>query len=903
MMNKEELFEKKLELYFHDSPDKPFILLTGKNHEKRAEEVSEKLGISYNRGKAPDVIASSMERYFLPKGAITKEELQVKFGQEPEFAHPLSGKKYDNIEPIDYKIFTKALDLAVEEISNKSFTSYYDKFLYIWRNMHSLLKKHTPAEYKRYWDVAPADTRFPNHTIFDHLDVTTAINAERVDGINLNNMTFFLLTIGPVQEYISQARKTQDLYWGSYILSYLTWKAIEKVAETFGPDSIIFPDLEGQPFCDLWLSQTAEGFNFKEDHMENLKTPTIPNRFFALLPTKNIEDIKGLRLEEVIKAEFERIGDYILNKLLPYNDEQKAIFEKQIKQFPHVYWVALPLENGSLDKADWEVQLDKIEAFMADEEISNIREFLKFINDQGEYPPNIGNIYGLLYSYVEKMMGARKGIRNFQQFEETGRKCSICGEYNAVVYRRTSSEDKLVKKGRSSFKLSLLKEQSAIIIGSRVSKIPYKYLNQGEGLCGACFTKRAAELYFRNILGSSNIEDSFPSTAEIALLDIVNNPDDKLQALLKDFKEASGDSFDWALLYEENLNEKYFEKYNYDVNRLTSLQEKLKKIDRVIKELGLNKRKYYALIKFDGDNMGQWLSGQLAPRILDMYHSKLVNNMPDDLKKVLLNKKRLVTPAVHVAISRALKTYSLNYVKSIVEEDNRGKVIYSGGDDVLALVNLDSLMDVMVGLRAAFSGHIDGKGQPDFTIDGGFVEYEDKIDILMGSMATGSMGVVIAHYKEDLKDVINAANRAEKQAKNTDGKDAFSIHLMLHSGKSYMATAKWAYSSFNNREGTIGILKEINSILNSGVVNISFIKKLQVYLQELDVTMLPEGIFNNELKRSILNSMDDTTAGNNKTEVVDKLYDLLSLLNLELGYENFMNILSILVFLNRRGEI
>src|SRR5690606_4307089 len=171
-------------------------------------------------------------------------------------------------------------------------------------------------------------------------------------------------------------------------------------------------------------------------------------------------------------------------------------------------------------------------------------------------------------------------------------------------------------------------------------------------------------LYFRNILGSSNIEDSFTSTAEIALLDIVNNPDDKLQALLKDFKEASGDSFDWALLYEENLNEKYFEKYNYDVNRLTSLQEKLKKIDRVIKELGLNKRKYYALIKFDGDNMGQWLSGQLAPRILDMYHSKLVNNMPDDLKKVLLNKKRLVTPAVHVAISRALKTYSLNYVKS-----------------------------------------------------------------------------------------------------------------------------------------------------------------------------------------------------------------------------------------------
>ena len=61
-----------------------------------------------------------MERYFTQRG-YKKEELQVKFGQEPEFAHPLSGKKY-NIEPIDYKIFTKALDLARRNI-NKSFTS------------------------------------------------------------------------------------------------------------------------------------------------------------------------------------------------------------------------------------------------------------------------------------------------------------------------------------------------------------------------------------------------------------------------------------------------------------------------------------------------------------------------------------------------------------------------------------------------------------------------------------------------------------------------------------------------------------------------------------------------------------------------------------------------------------
>ena len=212
-------------------------------------------------------------------------------------------------------------------------------------------------------------------------------------------------------------------------------------------------------------------------------------------------------------------------------------------------------------------------------------------------------------------------------------------------------------------------------------------------------------------------------------------------------------------------------------------------------------------------------------------------------------------------------------------------------------------MDVMVGLRAGFSGQINEKGEPDFNLGTGFVEHGEKVDMLMGHMATGSMGVVIAHYKDDLKDVISAVNNAEKRAKKTDGKDAFSIHLMLHSGKGYMATAKWCYPGFTDKEGTIGILKEINSILDSDAISASFIKKLSVFLQELDISTLPEGIFNNELRRSIMNSFDENLDGKLKMKISDKLYNLLRALNLELGYEDFINILFILVFLNRRVRI
>ncbi len=902
MSRREDLFDKKLSLYFHDSPDKPFILLTGKSHEKRAEKISEKLDISYSRGMASDIIASSMERYFLPKGANNDEKLQVRFEKEPEYVHPLSGKRYNNLENVDHTIFMEALDSAINEISEKKFDSSYLKFLYVWRFMNEILKKHTPLEYRRYWDLTPADTRFPNHSIFDHMQVTSSIDAEVVDGINLNNMTLFLLTISPVQEYIAQARKTQDLYWGSYILSYLTWKAIEKVAETFGPDSIIFPDLIGQPLSDLWLANTSDIFKFSDDKIQELKTPTIPNRFFALLPTKDIEDIKALKLEDVIKDEFLRIGNFVLDKLIHPDDAQKEIINAQLMQFPQVYWVALPLENGSIEKSDWEMQLERIQNFIDDEELASVRELLSFVKEKGEYVPNIGNIYGVLYSFMEKIMGARKGIRNFQQFEETGRKCSICGEYNVVVYRRTIREDELVENGKGSFKLSLLRNQRAVVLDSQNDEISHKYLNQGEGLCSICFTKRAAEIYFKNILGFADIEDSFPSTAEIALLDVINKADEELKSLLQEYKKTCGAMFDCALLYKENLNEKYFRKYNYNVNLLPDLKERLKKIDEAIKNLGLNKKKYYALIKFDGDDMGQWLSGQLAPEILEMYHSKLRDKIPDSFKEKFADKKRLVTPAVHLAISKALKTFSLNYVKKIVEETNWGKVIYSGGDDVLAIVNLSSLLDVMIGLRTGFSGHINEKGRPDFSVDAGFVDYGDRVDMLMGHLATGSMGVVIAHYKEDLKDVLSAVNRAEKLAKKTDGKDSFTIHLMMHSGSEYISTAKWNYSCFSNKEGTIGVLKEIASIIDSGEVSSSFVKKLEYYLKDLDVEKLPENIFDNELNRSIMRSINQNLSDERKAEVKDKLCNLLNSLKLELGYKNFMNILSILVFLAGKGD-
>jgi CRISPR-associated protein Cmr2 len=51
----------------------------------------------------------------------------------------------------------------------------------------------------------------------------------------------FLFTIGPVQSFIAQARKTHDLFAGSQIISELTGKSMEAVLQQGNGNSIVFP--------------------------------------------------------------------------------------------------------------------------------------------------------------------------------------------------------------------------------------------------------------------------------------------------------------------------------------------------------------------------------------------------------------------------------------------------------------------------------------------------------------------------------------------------------------------------------------------------------------------------------------------------------------------------------------
>jgi len=164
--------------------------------------------------------------------------------------------------------------------------------------------------------------------------------------------------------------------------------------------------------------------------------------------------------------------------------------------------------------------------------------------------------------------------------------------------------------------------------------------------------------------------------------------------------------------------------------------------------------KYLAAIAFDGDSIGKWVSGE---------------NLADGSR---LREH-------HSDFSKALSQFALGEVRKIVEKPDArtgiplGFLIYAGGDDVVALVPADAALAVANQLRGAFTkSTLSIKGKD-------------------GHSPDASAGIAIAHFKSPLQDLIRAAQNAEKRAKNTVGRSAFSITLMKRSGEISQWGAKW----------------------------------------------------------------------------------------------------------------
>lgn len=207
---------------------------------------------------------------------------------------------------------------------------------------------------------------------------------------------------------------------------------------------------------------------------------------------------------------------------------------------------------------------------------------------------------------------------------------------------------------------------------------------------------------------------------------------------------------------------------------------------------------WWVIVLGDGDGMGKYVSGSKLKKykeylITDAIAENVKNHQ--DYPDLLATQKRM-GPATHVGLNRALLDFSNRLVPYLTEERYCGKVVYSGGDDVMAVLPLADLLGYLRSLRAAWCA--DPDPEREFSTEGGYWTPKQSLQGLqqrpyftMGDGATMSLGIVIAHKSVPLPTVLESLWTAEKdRAKKLYGKDGLCFRVIYGSGNTLEALMK-----------------------------------------------------------------------------------------------------------------
>ena len=495
-------------------------------------------------------------------------------------------------------------------------------------------------------------------------------------------MSYLLtISIGPVQEFIASARRSRDLWFGSWLLSELSKAAAHRIVTEQGGNlnCLIFPKPE--TMADL---NEDSAFNVVNKIVALIDRP--PDEIGKAAYEALIGRLRGIR--DKAFTHIEDKGNYF----------HRAVAQMQVDDLIEYFWAAASLED-----------------------------------------PNDAAQYTEARNLAETLLAARKATRDFKQ----------------VLPRPAGWAANVPKSSLDGMRESVIDEKAYDgKLGPSELRIQYG-VRVGERLCGVGLLKRH---------GNRGGDDSFLSTSHVAALPLLENLQDRdavadyirdLSALLVEIEakklykifgrvpERSAhtmfDRYDGHLLFEGRLGE-FFEGLD--------LTKAKKALERFLKRAFGDEQPnpYYALLVADGDRMGRAIDEQR------------------DL-------------AGHSKLSYQLRVFAKN-VRSLVEKDHQGSLVYAGGDDVLAFVPLHTALQCARALAQRFKAEMSA-----FTLS----EVDNDGKALSPTL---SVGIAISHHIEPLSDALQLARRAEKAAKDA-GRNALAITLSKRSGVDRTVKGRW----------------------------------------------------------------------------------------------------------------
>jgi CRISPR-associated protein Cmr2 len=678
---------------------------------------------------------------------------QVRFAERPVLIHPLSGQEakfgtLHDMEPEPLKavsldhLLTHLRDLGDDPRA---------QFLAAWRFGPEI----DASEIKHLWRLLPADTRVPDHTIWAHLDLTAAFAGAFAGG---GVPALLLVTFGPVQDFIAEARSTSDLWAGSHLLARIAWEGMKVIAERFGPDSILFPQLRGVPDVDLWLKDEInlpDGWFERAHWMQRpseanpLFAAALPNRFVAIVPEADARAL-ATEITERVRAFVRAKADEALGRVLnavgePEGRDERPCFaqlDRQLGGFPEVHWACVPWSLATEDgKAIADARLRAAlggfcpggvaPGFFASDAYTALTQP---IADEGVefYRPNPGVLYPALYDLLDRTLAAAKSLRAFGSLTQEGYRAALGGEREWLTL------------DRSQLSMNPTERAAAKTLWTRLAEENPRWAGKGEHLDALGTLKRLWPDLTRDAIGATlggdKVRRYVVSTRTFALAPylehIAGGPlrGHGADAFVDKVREHQGEAVlprKLALKFSGNDETATFCRklgaYLDDLGDKAdggepedarAAEDELAKAQASLRTLlgGVTPFPYYAIFQLDGDRMGAWLSGtdaSLQTTYGQAWHRDVRRRVEGTAKRCkplgdYLHAPRAPSPGRHMAISDALNAFALNLARPIVEDLHKGQLIYAGGDDVLAMVAVDDLLPCITLLRLAFSGVVPG---------------------------------------------------------------------------------------------------------------------------------------------------------------------------------------------------
>ena len=218
----------------------------------------------------------------------------------------------------------------------------------------------------------------------------------------------------------------------------------------------------------------------------------------------------------------------------------------------------------------------------------------------------------------------------------------------------------------------------------------------------------------------------------------------------------------------------------------------------------------------DGDGMSKWLKGEKLGLYRDYmtFHEEIEESLNGNTRQSFAELSRIkkrMGPSTHNALSRALLDFSNVLVPYLTEDRYAGRLIYSGGDDVLAYTNLWEWDNWLWDIRQCFRGENDPlnndnldleENQSLFNSTGNYWQSSRNNNNLpqrplftMGNKATVSFGIIIAHHSVPLAIALENLWQAEKEAKAYEcedkKKDALQVRVLFGNGNILKCTAQF----------------------------------------------------------------------------------------------------------------